>query len=448
MRKIIRIILLICLLPARGFSQNVGLPLHSPNKYQTGGPCWAVAVKDSVAYIGNGELLQVLDVSDPYHPQVICERNTGGDEIFEILLSENFLYIGVNGWLIIYDISKPEDPLEQARLEILIPGSDTNESLREMLIHDHYLFVANNYLYVIDIENPAIPQLISLDNNIPGLGPPSLANYEHYLYYGDATPNGSCDIIWDISEHSNPTKLQTDKNLGYLIFDMVVMDNYLFVADVGNLGIGYLADPLGPEFEGVISYPNLIRGICVAESLVYINFALNTNKLSIVNMSEPTQPNEVGNLYMAYSTESFIHCGLYLSYPYLYAACYNGLWIVDVLDANNPKEVCFFTTLQTSIEIDRPGKSSNLLKSFQLHPNRPNPFNVSTCINYDLFDPGLVTLEIFNILGEKIVTLVNEFQKIGRYEVYFNATDLPSMIYLCRLKFKEQIKIQRMILAK
>ncbi|HRI47318.1 MAG TPA: sialidase family protein, partial [Ignavibacteriaceae bacterium] len=66
------------------------------------------------------------------------------------------------------------------------------------------------------------------------------------------------------------------------------------------------------------------------------------------------------------------------------------------------------------------------LVTFNLEQNYPNPFNPSTLIKYSIPSDGFVNLSVYNLLGEKVVTLVNEVQKGGSYEHNFNASDLAS----------------------
>jgi len=67
---------------------------------------------------------------------------------------------------------------------------------------------------------------------------------------------------------------------------------------------------------------------------------------------------------------------------------------------------------------------------YVLEQNYPNPFNPSTVIKYSIPQDGMVTLEVFNLLGEKVATLVNGVQQAGRYEVNFDASKLASGIYV------------------
>jgi hypothetical protein len=76
---------------------------------------------------------------------------------------------------------------------------------------------------------------------------------------------------------------------------------------------------------------------------------------------------------------------------------------------------------------------------FYLMQNYPNPFNPTTSIQYAVGSKQNITLKIYNILGNEIVTLVNEEQSAGKYEVKFNAGKykLSSGIYFCELRIKD-----------
>jgi hypothetical protein len=69
---------------------------------------------------------------------------------------------------------------------------------------------------------------------------------------------------------------------------------------------------------------------------------------------------------------------------------------------------------------------------FQLMQNYPNPFNPSTRISFDIAEPSHVKLVVFDLLGREVKVLVDEEKNPGRYEVDFNASELPSGVYLYR----------------
>jgi hypothetical protein len=85
--------------------------------------------------------------------------------------------------------------------------------------------------------------------------------------------------------------------------------------------------------------------------------------------------------------------------------------------------------------------------------NRPNPFNASTVITYTLETEGQVCLEIFDVLGRRVTTLVNEFQSPGQHTMAWSGKDntgssVASGIYFYRLQSGEMIATRKMVLLK
>ena len=87
-------------------------------------------------------------------------------------------------------------------------------------------------------------------------------------------------------------------------------------------------------------------------------------------------------------------------------------------------------------------------RNYHLFQNYPNPFNPVTVISYYLPEKSLVSLEIFNVLGQKINTLVNKEQESGNHKVNFDAGDFPSGIYLYKLNSGRFTEIRKMLLVK
>ena len=85
---------------------------------------------------------------------------------------------------------------------------------------------------------------------------------------------------------------------------------------------------------------------------------------------------------------------------------------------------------------------------FILNQNYPNPFNPSTVLSYNLKTDAEVKLTVFNLVGQSVQVLVNEFQSAGYYEVNFDAKDLPAGIYLYKLQVGEYSSVKRMTLVK
>lgn len=85
---------------------------------------------------------------------------------------------------------------------------------------------------------------------------------------------------------------------------------------------------------------------------------------------------------------------------------------------------------------------------FNLEQNYPNPFNPSTSIRFTLPAGGFVNLTIYNMLGQRVATLMNQTMNSGSYEVKFDASVLPSGIYLYRLSAGENVSVKKMMLLK
>jgi hypothetical protein len=93
---------------------------------------------------------------------------------------------------------------------------------------------------------------------------------------------------------------------------------------------------------------------------------------------------------------------------------------------------------------------------FSLSQNYPNPFNPSTKIKYQIphitFRQAqshiLVTLKVYDVLGNEIETLINEEKPTGSYEVNFSASELPSGVYFYQLRTGNYIDTKKMVLIK
>lgn len=99
----------------------------------------------------------------------------------------------------------------------------------------------------------------------------------------------------------------------------------------------------------------------------------------------------------------------------------------------------------TSINDDQ---SSNRDFRYKLHQNYPNPFNPVTTISYQIKEQGLVQLKVYNLLGQEIVSLVNEVKSPGIYESLFDASNLPSGVYIYSLRVNDFVQNNKMTLLK
>jgi hypothetical protein len=85
---------------------------------------------------------------------------------------------------------------------------------------------------------------------------------------------------------------------------------------------------------------------------------------------------------------------------------------------------------------------------YALSNNYPNPFNPSTNINFSIEKSSKVTLAIYNVLGQKVATLVNNYMQAGSYTYQFNASKLASGVYIYRIEAGNFVSAKKMILMK
>jgi acetyl esterase len=92
----------------------------------------------------------------------------------------------------------------------------------------------------------------------------------------------------------------------------------------------------------------------------------------------------------------------------------------------------------------------NLPLIFKLSQNYPNPFNPATTIHYSISNTGLVTLKVFDVLGEQIAVLVNEVKQPGNYKVDIGSINnkLSSGVYMYQLRSGNMVNTKKMILMK
>ncbi|MDZ7260773.1 MAG: T9SS type A sorting domain-containing protein, partial [candidate division KSB1 bacterium] len=93
-------------------------------------------------------------------------------------------------------------------------------------------------------------------------------------------------------------------------------------------------------------------------------------------------------------------------------------------------------------------RQRNLPESFYVEQNYPNPFNPSTTIRFGLPSASQVTVEVFNLLGQKVTTLFEGRKEAGVHELQFEAANLSSGVYLYRIRAGEVVHIKRMVLGK
>jgi hypothetical protein len=176
-----------------------------------------------------------------------------------------------------------------------------------------------------------------------------------------------------------------------------------------------------------------------------------------VNISNPENPVEVGN----FETSSYAS-GIAVAGVHAFVTDYfGGLRIIRVSDAVNPIEVGYYHTTGIAFNVAVAGTYAYVADEFffeifdcsqavpvpevnrsispvefSLLPAYPNPFNSATSISYQVAAGGRVQLVIYDLLGRQVGTLVNRMLAPGTYSATWDAKDLASGIYFCRMSVR------------
>ncbi|NQT26108.1 T9SS type A sorting domain-containing protein [candidate division KSB1 bacterium] len=92
--------------------------------------------------------------------------------------------------------------------------------------------------------------------------------------------------------------------------------------------------------------------------------------------------------------------------------------------------------------------NTNIPLSYDLYQNYPNPFNPTTVISYQLSAVSEVDLSVYNLIGQKVATLVSGKQNIGLHQLEWDASGFASGVYYYRIKAGKFIDVKKMILTK
>ncbi len=95
-----------------------------------------------------------------------------------------------------------------------------------------------------------------------------------------------------------------------------------------------------------------------------------------------------------------------------------------------------------------PSINAAVVSEYALYQNYPNPFNPTTTLSFDLMESGFVSLKVYNLMGQEVVTVISGIMERGRHVAAFNAADLPSGVYIYRLEAGDFMDQKKMMLMK
>jgi hypothetical protein len=436
---------------------------------------------EGVACIAAGPSgLKILNIADPasieeigcYDPHDLC---------FGLAISDDFAFVSTNGEdenLLIFDVSDPALPTEVNALSV-------EGRAFWISVCDNYLHIPGveidlvSGVSVLDISDPADPEDIAFwPCPQRGMGVAlSVERYENYAFV--AMAYGGVQI-YDVSRIDQPIPLgnwtlwDPATNQGFAVRNVKVSWPYLFVPDEAfGLYVLDASDPINIREVASCQTPGPAWWVDLSPDKKVAYVSDFHNGLRIFDISNPVVPIEIGSYKE--DLECITHIVASGDCVYLTDSQEIGLHVLDVSDPTAPVEIAYHRTPgayaidialandlvylldMTHFEIfeitSGPTGVKNipqvsLIKDNRIHSVYPNPFNTSTKIIFDLATSGHILIDIYNVTGQKVQTLVNEFYQAGRHAQLFQAAHLASGTYIIRLETNRQVHSRRLTLVK
>ena len=480
------------------------------NLLDTGDQTSHILFRDNLAFVSNGYAgLRIIDISDVNEPGEVYLFDTAGQAMQACFGNQhgekNTLFVAdLTAGICAIDISSPTDLDDIGGIAVQPPSNMSYGSAFDVFVTEDraYIAYAEDGLRIVDIHNPEKPKLLSTfkaDGNVR-----DVVARGNYAYVAELRAGVRVIDVSDVSHPASVGILPVEK-----IQELTLSGEHLFVAgrDSGVM-IYTIADPVMPVKLGKISSYDALS-VAVAEDILGIS---DSKKIYFMNIADPTHPiniNETDQLsrgnegfvirdgyayvpdgdslriFDTTSPEQAVQTGVVFTGGYGYevavvgryacvAADRSGLRIVDVSDVSQPRVVGYYddvplargiaadvhyiyvaekeqgltiyrNELLTPIDIDEQYDHPN---QFTLHPNYPNPFNPATTISYELREAAHVRCEIYNMLGQRLITLIDSDQLAGNHQVRWNAETMSSGIYFCRFHAGGMTAIRKMLLLR
>jgi hypothetical protein len=376
-------------------------------------------VDDKVYLAGSGGGLRILDVSQPgdprpfnHQPLPISGRRIEVDGILAYMSSAIGLHI--------VNIFNPENP-------VLVSTYDTTGYGRDLDYESGYVYLAagSSGLLVIDVTKPANP-------NLAGYCKPTRSDAHgvavagNYAYIADRMAN-----FWiaDISDPENPFEVSSLNFYGEF-WDVEIRGDYAYAAaSYSGLITVNISNPLAPELADSMRIGSEAVAVDLDGDFAYV---AHLSGITVFDVSNPNSISLVAELPTPGET-----LGVRAKDNRLFIPGWSGFAVWNI---ESPTDADYYSPEPLPFE-------------FELYQNNPNPFNASTSIRYYLSRSTPVRLEIFNVLGQNVMTLVDGMSYAGFHRVIWQGKNrtgenATSGIYNYRLTVEGNSQSRQMLLIK
>lgn len=382
--------------------------------YPTGYRSFSIHHQDELGFIVSGPAgLWILDIADLSHPQEIGHFRTL-DFAQDVAVQDTIAYLITQTQLLILNIADPTIPS-------LVSSLPVSEPIQGLEILGDFLFIPSGQgLIIVDVSslnNPNIVHIFPLNHLTDVAIQDSLA-FITRAFYPDINGNGL--HILNITNPTNPIEIGDFTLWGAKLVKIAYP--YAYVATENDYGL--------PGYNG----------------------------FSILDISNPVEPIELSRRDTLWSYGHTNPGGLAISDFWAYRTR-GETKVIDITSKTNPQ---LYTTIEGDLAVELaktlsgediiildhspgisiyrhdfntgiPQNTNEVINEFRLYQNYPNPFNTQTTIEYYLPKKENVTLEIFNILGQRIKTLINKQVNSGEHQISFETSTLSSGIFYYRL---------------
>jgi hypothetical protein len=297
------------------------------------GACNAAVVQGNLAYIGNGGLFQVLDISTPSSPQIIGQYDIPNGLIQDIKINDSLAYVACLG-LTILDISNPRAPT--------LLGSVSFAGVYKIALQDSFVYaIASNSLRVIDVSNPQSPRL---RGRIPTASflPADIVVKDTLVYVCQYE-----EPILEIIDVAKPDSIRDDTLIyGIGSTSGFVKDTLLYLDIAGSFQIFSISNPVSPVQLGIDVYDST-GGDIQSTMDVEGNYAYvtgGTTGVHAFDVSNPGAPFIAGNIQ--YPNDYPSQNSFATSYQGGVLCVANGTGLL-IINAANPDSLCQWTFFLT-----------------------------------------------------------------------------------------------------
>ncbi len=401
-----------------------------------------VFLQDNLAYVLVKDELKICNVSDPAKPEVLgsCPSPGSASRIF---VKGDIACIADTSGLQVFYVNNPSMPFWVGSYPTIEPVKDVFvEDTLAYLIESGEYAAYNGKLKIINVASPLAPQLVGT-YNLPynyASDFSSIFILDSLAYVGAGDMFDGDLYIVSISDPQNPYLIGHRYPVAfYDCADIFVKDSFAYVVSSGyHLYIYDVSEPDNPHLVASFSLPLTpywefsTRSISIKDTLAYVT--CGQSGLKVISIADPYHP----YLVTEYDTPGFAY-DAFLADGYIYVADKYSLMVLEsYFGADEVKEFA---------------DEENIPASYSLSQNYPNPFNPETNIGFTMPKSGQLKLEIFNILGQKVRTLVDQYLKAGHKVVDWDGKDdsgkeVSSGMYLYRMTTPEFSQTKKMVLLR